>query len=296
LRYRRNVFPDNRKPGVVTTPHHCDHAVMGFQLDGKSALVTGASRGIGRAIALGLAGAGADVAVLARSTAALDVVAKEIGSMGRRATVLTCDVDDPAQIESAVAEAIAEFDGLDIAVNNAGGFAFVGPFLDLTPEDWAQMMRTNLDSVVHVCRAVGRHMTQHGAGSVINVASVGGYNGVPMLSGYAVAKAGVLSLTRTLAVEWAASGVRVNAIAPGWTRTELTRSFAGNPELSDELIRSVPVGEWGEPADLAGAAIFLASDASRMVTGTSLTVDGGVTAYDTGPDMVEALAAGRIPV
>lgn len=267
-----------------------------FSLDGRGAMVTGASRGIGRAIALAMAGAGANVAVLARSTAALADVAKEIEHLGREALVLTCDVDDPEQIDRAVSTAVAEFGRLDIAVNNAGGFAHVGPFLDMEPADWTRILRTNLGSVVDVCRAVGAHMVSRGGGSVINVASVGGYNGVPMLSPYAVAKAGVISLTRTLAVEWAGAGVRVNAVAPGWTSTELTSSFADNPDLSAELIRSVPAGRWGEPEDIAGAAVYLAGDSARMVTGTCLTVDGGVTCYDTGPAMVDLLSVGRIPV
>jgi NAD(P)-dependent dehydrogenase (short-subunit alcohol dehydrogenase family) len=267
-----------------------------FSLDGRYALVTGASRGIGRAIALGLAAAGADVAVLARGTAALDQVAKDIEHIGRRALVLTCDVDEPEQIDLAVSTAVAEFGRLDIAVNNAGGFSVVGPFLAMEPSDWTQILRTNLESVVHFCRVLGTHMTGRGSGSVINVASVGGYNGVPMLSLYAVAKAGVISLTRTLAVEWAGAGVRVNAIAPGWTRTDLTRSFGDNPDLSTELIRSVPAGQWAEPEDLAGAAVFLASDAASMVTGTCLTVDGGVTAHNVVPALIDILPAGRIPV
>ncbi|MBV1856329.1 SDR family NAD(P)-dependent oxidoreductase [Catellatospora tritici] len=267
-----------------------------FDLDGKTALVTGASRGIGRAIALGLAEAGADVAILARSTAALAEVAKEIEAMGRRAVAYTCDIDDSEQTYQTVAAAITELGQLDVVVNNAGGFEHVGPFLAMTADDWTKILRTNLESVVHVCRAVGGHMTGRGTGSVINVASVGGYNGVPMLSPYAVAKAGVISLTRTLAIEWGAAGVRVNAIAPGWTRTQLTSSFAGNPGLSDGLIQAVPLAVWGEPDDLAGAAVYLASDAARMVTGTSLTVDGGVTAYNTGPAMLDLLQAGRIPV
>ena len=267
-----------------------------FNLTGRHAIVTGASRGIGRAIALRLAEAGAEVAVLARSTGALEDLAKEIAGLGGRALVLTCDVDDPEQIDRAVGAALEEFGRLEILVNNAGGFAHIGPFLAMEPADWTAIMRTNLESVVHFCRVAGGHMTQAGGGSVINIASVGGYNGVPMLSPYAVAKAGVISLTRTLAAEWASHGVRVNAIAPGWTRTELTRGFAGNPTLADELIRAVPAGRWGEPDDLAGAAVYLAGDGAKMVTGTCLTVDGGVTCYDTGPAMIDVLQAGRIPV
>lgn len=267
-----------------------------FRLDGQVALVTGASRGIGKAIALGLAAAGADVAVLARGTAALEEVAKEIADLGRRSFVITCDIEDAGQIENSVSAAVAELGRVDIMVNNAGGFSHVGPFLEMTTDDWNRTTRSNLESVVHFCRLVGRQMIENGRGSVINVASVGGYNGVPMLGPYAVAKAGVISLTRTLSAEWAAHGVRVNAIAPGWTRTQLTSAFAGNPELERELIRTVPLGQWGEPEDLAGAAVYLASAASRMVTGSCLTVDGGVTAYDTGPSMIEMLKAGRIPV
>jgi NAD(P)-dependent dehydrogenase (short-subunit alcohol dehydrogenase family) len=267
-----------------------------FSLDDRVAVVTGASRGIGRAIALGLADAGAHVAVLARSTSALEEVAGQIESTGRKALALTCDVDEPAQIDHAVSAVLAQFGRIDVMVNNAGGFSHVGPFLEMELDDWTRILRTNLESVAHFCRAVGGPMTAQGSGSVINVASVGGYNGVPMLSAYAVAKAGVISLTRTLATEWARSGVRVNAIAPGWTSTELTSAFGGNPELSQELIRSVPAGRWGEPEDLAGAAVYLAGDTARMVTGSCVTVDGGVTSYDTGPALIDLLQAGRIAI
>lgn len=269
---------------------------MPFGLEGRGALVTGASRGIGRAIALGLAEAGADVAVLARSTEALEKVAEEIEAMGRKALVLTCDVDDPGAVDRAFAAAVSAFGGVDVMVNNAGGFQHVGPFLAMEPEDLASMFRTNLESAVNFCRVAGLHMTARGSGSLINVASVGGYNGVPMLSMYAMAKAGLISLTRTLAAEWARAGVRVNAIAPGWTATQLTSSFNANPALSEELIRTVPAGRWADPEDLAGAAVYLAGDAARMVTGTCITVDGGVTCYDTGPALIDMLDVGRIPV
>jgi 2-deoxy-D-gluconate 3-dehydrogenase len=267
-----------------------------FALDGRVALVTGASRGIGRAIALGLAGAGADVALTARTADALDDVAAEIRGFGRKALVLPADLDRRGAAEQVFGSTVDTYGAVDVVVNNAGGFDHIGPFLELSAEDWDAMLRTNLLSVVEMCRVAGAHLCRRGSGSLVNVASVGGYKGVPMLSPYAVAKAGVISLTRTLAVEWAASGVRVNAIAPGWTRTQLTSGFAGNPELAEGLIASVPAGRWGEPEDLAGAAVYLAGDAAAMVTGACITVDGGVTAYDTGPAMVDLLAAGRIPV
>jgi NAD(P)-dependent dehydrogenase (short-subunit alcohol dehydrogenase family) len=266
-----------------------------FSLDGKSALVTGASKGIGRAVALGLAEAGADVALLARSTSMLEDAANEVEKHERRALVLTCDVTDPAQVRQAVSTAIAEFGRLDIVVNNAGGFDFAGSFLDLELSDWTQVMRANFESVVHVCRAVGQHLVRLRSGSVINMSSIAGIAGVPMLGTYAASKAAILSLTRTLAAEWADSGVRVNALTPGWISTELTKSFVGNPEASAALLHAVPAGRWGQPEDVVGPAVFLASDAARFVTGACLTVDGATTAYVGGPAMIELLALGRIP-
>lgn len=266
-----------------------------FTLDRKSALVTGASKGIGRAVALGLADAGADVALLARSTTLLEEVAEEVEKRGRRALVLTCDVSDPVQVRAAVSTAVAEFGQVDVVVNNAGGFDFAGPFLDLEPSDWTQVMRVNFESVVHVCQAVGKHMVRRGTGSLVNMSSIAGLAGVPMLSTYAAAKAAILSLTRTLAAEWAGSGVRVNALTPGWISTELTKNFVGNPEASSGLLHAVPAGRWGQPEDVVGPAVFLASDAARFVTGACLTVDGATTAYVGGPTMVDLLALGRIP-
>ncbi|WP_214370575.1 SDR family NAD(P)-dependent oxidoreductase [Pseudonocardia sp. H11422] len=266
-----------------------------FSLDSKSALVTGASKGIGRAVALGLAHAGADVALLARSTGALEEVAEEVEKSGCRALVLTCDVSDPAQVRQAVSTAVTEFGQVDIVVNNAGGFDFAGPFLDLESSDWQQVMRVNFDSVVHVCQAVGRHMVRRGSGSVINMSSIAGLGGVPMLSTYAASKAAILSLTRTLAAEWAKSGVRVNALTPGWVSTELTKNFVGSPEASAGLLHAVPARRWGQPEDVVGSAVFLAGDAARFVTGCCLTVDGATTAYVGGPAMVDLLGLGRIP-
>lgn len=266
-----------------------------FSLEGKTALVTGASRGLGRAIALGLAEAGADVALLARTTTALEEAAAEVEKLGRRAIILTCDAGDAEQVDRAVTQALAGFEALDIVVNCAGGVDVVGPFLSLSLSDWSDAIRVNFESMVHVLQAVGPHLTERGSGSVINVSSVAGFAGFPMASAYAVTKSAALSLTRTLAVEWAPSGVRVNALTPGWVRTELTRNFTANEEVSAALMMAVPNGRWANPEDVVGAAVYLAADASRMVTGSCQTIDGGMSCSVGGPGMSDLLALGRIP-
>ena len=180
-------------------------------------------------------------------------------------------------------------------MNSAGGVEHVGPFLELEPSDWAHTLHSNLDSVVNTCTVVGRHMVEHG-GSIINIASIAGLAGFPALAPYAVAKAGVISLTRTLAAEWARSGIRVNAIAPGWISTDLTRKFVEDPAASDGLMQAVPQGRWGDPDEVVGTVIYLAGEAGRMVTGACLTTDAGTTCYAGGPAMLDLLALGRIPV
>lgn len=267
-----------------------------FMLTGKTALVTGASRGIGRAVALGCAEAGADVALLARSTSRLEDVADEVERFGRRALVLTCDVCDPVQVERAVESVVDAFGRLDVLVNNAGGFDHAGPALELTSEDWTEVLRVNLETVLHVSRLAGACLVAQGHGAVVNVASIAGLAGVPMLGPYALAKAGVISLTRTFAAEWASAGVRVNALAPGWVRTDLTRTFVEEPKAAAGLLAAVPAGRFADPADVVGPAVFLASDAARMVTGAVLTADGGTTCYAGGPAMREFLALGRVAV
>ena len=275
-------------------PTDSTHSIRSFGLDGKNAFVTGASRGIGRAIALGLAEAGAHVAAVARSTAALDELAAEIRKLDRTAIALTCDVTDSDQINQAVADAHAELGSLDIVVNCAGQIEHAGPFLDLTAEDWRRLFRVNFESVLHVCRAAGPHLRDQGGGSVINVSSAAGTGGVPFFSHYAASKAALISLTRTLAAEWAAHGVRVNALTPGWIGTEMTQAFAADAALSEGLLSQVPARRWGEPEDVVGAAVYLAGDAARFVTGACLAVDGGLTAAEGGPAMIGLLALGRI--
>lgn len=249
-----------------------------IDLSGKTAVVTGASRGIGRAVAIGYAAAGAAVALVARSTDALDTVRAEIESAGGRALTLSCDVTDPDAVQAMVRSAIDGLGAVDILVNNAGGTAFMVPFADLRFDGWAKVMALNVDSIVHVTSALAPHLLDRSAGSVINVASVAGLGGTPKLSPYGASKAAVVSLTRSLAMEWGAAGVRVNALCPGWTATDLNRNLWSDERISAAMMADVPMGRWAQPAEMVGAAVFLGSDASSYVTGQTLVVDGGLTA------------------
>ncbi|WP_405390685.1 SDR family oxidoreductase [Streptomyces sp. NBC_01102] len=257
-----------------------------FGLGGKTALVTGASRGIGRAIALAYAEAGADVALLARGVDNLEAVAEEVRQRGRRALVLACDVHEPDQVEDSVRRAAEELGPLDIVVNNAGGITSAGPFLESSQEQWQREMRLNFDSVLQVCRIVGGAMTGRGRGSIINMSSIAGESGLPNFSPYAVAKAAVTALTHSLAAEWANSGVRVNAITAGWLHTDLTDVLVTDEELSGRLLDVVPMGRFGTPQDMVGLAVYLASDASRFMTGAAVVIDGGVSSFYGGSAML----------
>ncbi len=249
--------------------------MTGFDLAGKKAFVTGASRGIGRIIAVALAAAGADVAVAARSQDGLATTAREVTDLGRKAFVFPLDVTRQEDVTATVREAIRLLGQLDVVVNNAGGMNFMVPFLDMRISGWEKIMRLNLDSTIYVCQAAGPHLRERGGGSVINVASVAGMSGAPGLTPYGAAKAAVISVTRTLAVEWAPSGIRVNALCPGWTATELNRDLWGGPDRGQATVANVPMGRWGQAAEMAGPAVFLASDASSYMTGQVLVVDGG---------------------
>ncbi len=248
-----------------------------FDLTGKNAFVTGASRGIGRSIAVAMAGAGADVALVARSEHGLAETAADIAALGRKAFVIPADVTSADAVDAAVATAIEQLGQVDVVVNNAGGSNFMAAFLDLRLSGWEKLMRLNLDSAVYVCHAIGGHLVERGAGSVINVASVAGVTGSPLLSPYGAAKAGLVSLTKSLAVEWGATGVRVNALCPGWTATELNRQLWADPVAGPATVAAVPMHRWGRADEMAGPAVFLASPASSYMTGQTLVVDGGQT-------------------
>ncbi len=250
-----------------------------FDLTGKKAFVTGASRGIGRAIAVTLAQAGADVALVARSEEGLAATAAGVTGAGREAHVIPADVTSQQEVADAVAAALQRLGHVDIVVNNAGGSNFTVPFLSLRLPGWDKLMRLNLDSAMYVCHAIGGHLVERGQGSVINVASVAGLVGSPFLSPYGAAKAGLISLTRSLAVEWAAHGVRVNALCPGWTATDLNRNLWDDETGGQATVASVPMQRWARVEEMTGPALFLASDASSYMTGQALVIDGGQTAH-----------------
>jgi NAD(P)-dependent dehydrogenase (short-subunit alcohol dehydrogenase family) len=250
----------------------------GFDLTGRSALVTGASRGIGRAIAVGLAAAGADVALSARNEQQLRDVAAEVEALGRKAVVLPADVTDADACRQLADDAVTGLGHLDVLVNNAGGSSYMGPFTELRFSGWEKVMRLNVDSIVHLSQAVGRHMLGRGSGSVINVASVAGLTGTPSLAPYGASKAAVISLTKSLALEWGVGGVRVNALCPGWTKTDLNKDLWSDEALGKLMVDPTALKRWAEAHEMVGPTVFLASDAASYLTGQALVVDGGQTA------------------
>ena len=245
-----------------------------FDLTGKTALITGASRGIGAAIAAAFVAAGAKVALNSRGAEQLQKTADEVGA----AVVLPGDVTDEEAARAVVAGAIDGLGQLDVVVNNVGGNGVMVPFPQLRFPGWTKVMRLNVDSAVHVLQAAAPHLLERRTGSVINVASVAGLSATPAMAQYGASKAALISLTRTLAVEWASTGVRVNALCPGWTATDLNRTLWQNEEVYAGLTSTIPMGRWAKAEEMAGPAVFLASDASSFMTGQTLVVDGGQTA------------------
>ncbi len=248
-----------------------------FRLDGRKALVTGASRGIGRAIAVHYAAAGADVAISARDEAKLADVAAEIESHGRKAVVVPADVLDGDAIRAAVDASALALGGLDILVNNAGGNSFSTPLSSMRFAGWQKTFSLNVESIVHACQAAAPHLAAGTGASVINVSSVASLSGTPMMSHYGAAKAAVTSLTKSLAIEWASAGVRVNSLLPGWIETDLTDFLRADEGIESSLIGQVPMMRWGLAREIAEPAVFLASDASSFMTGQQLIIDGGLS-------------------
>ena len=248
-----------------------------FDLSGRKALVTGASRGIGRRLAEGLAAAGADVALAARSQAALTDSAAAVEALGRRAVPLALDVSDASHCRRATEHAARALGGLDIVVNNAG-VEEVRPSLEVDEALWDKIVDTNLKGAFFCAQAGASLMQGSGGGAILNICSLTSFVGIPTATPYGSSKTGLLGMTRALSAEWAPLGIRVKAIAPGYFRTAMTESFYADAAWRDSMLPKIPAGRFGELEDLIGAAIFLVSDASRYVTGHCLAVDGGFLA------------------
>ena len=254
---------------------------MGFpsrDLKGKVAIVLGASRNIGRTLALGLAEAGADVVAASRTIKDLESVAEEIRGMGRKALAQRVDVTKLKDIRAMAEAAAAEFARIDILVNNAG-ININKLALEMTEEDWDLVLDTNLKSYFLASQAVGEYMVKQRKGKIINISSTFGLVGFEKRAAYAASKGGIGQLTKVLAIEWGPYNVTVNAIAPTATRTSINEELFKNEAWQKWMLERLPVKRFCQPADLVGAAVFLASDASDMVTGITLPVDGGWTAW-----------------
>jgi 2-dehydro-3-deoxy-D-gluconate 5-dehydrogenase len=247
-----------------------------FRLEGKVALVTGASRGLGKSMVLALASAGADVALAGRNAATLQPVAKEIERMGRRARVIPLDVGELPALPAAVEAVLERFGRIDILVNNAGTNVRKAA-VEFTPAEWDAVLDTNLKGAFFLTQEVGKHMIGRRQGKILNISSMTAFLGLPTVPAYTASKAALQQLTRLLAVEWAEHNIQVNAIAPGWIHTEMTSGLNGTPRYQWVLNRT-PAGRFGEPHELAGAAVFLCSPAADFITGQTLAVDGGILA------------------
>jgi NAD(P)-dependent dehydrogenase (short-subunit alcohol dehydrogenase family) len=248
-----------------------------LSLEGKTAVVTGGTSGIGRALSLGLADAGADVVATARRQQQVDSTAGEIEARGHKTLRISSDVSDRASLEAVAAATLAAFGKVDILINCAG-IIRRAPTLTLAEEEWNNILDTNLTGTLRACQVFGRHMIERGYGRIINIASLNSFVALTEVAAYAASKAAVASLTRSLAVEWSKKGVTVNAIAPGVFRTELNEKLLNSTPRGQELLMRTPMGRFGKTEELIGAAVFLASDGASFVTGQTLPVDGGFLA------------------
>ena len=246
-----------------------------FSLDGKVALVTGASRGLGAGMAAALAAAGAAVALHSNERPAVETADRICKESGRRTELFTADLADRAAADKLVADAIAAFGQIDILINNAG-IIRRRVAVQHTDDEWDAVIEVNLSNAFRLCRAMGKHLLDtERPGKIINVASLLSFQGGVTVPGYAAAKGGIVQLTKALANEWASHGINVNAIAPGYMQTDNTRALREDPQRNKQITERIPAGRWGTPEDMAGAAVFLSSKASDYVHGHVLVVDGG---------------------
>jgi NAD(P)-dependent dehydrogenase (short-subunit alcohol dehydrogenase family) len=246
----------------------------GVSLEGKKAIVTGGKRGIGRGIALALAAGGADVVVCSRGEEELRAVASEIRALGRRSLAIGTDVSRKVDVQRMVERVVQEFGGVDILVNAAGVMTWGQPVLELSEDVWDQTMEVNLKGSLLCSQAVGKEMVKQKSGTIINITSIAAHLPVPNSAPYCVTKAGLVMFTRVLALEMAPFNVRVNAISPGWIKTEMNAAVRSDPAAEEAIAKTIPSVRWGEPEDIAKVAVFLASDLSGYVTGQTISVDG----------------------
>lgn len=249
---------------------------MDFSLDGKVALVTGGGRGIGRAVALGLARAGADVVVASRKLPDLEKVAEEIRGLGRKSLAVAAHIGRVEEISNLVSGVKEEFGKIDILVNNAGTNPTMDQALDIDERAWDSIMNLNLKGLFFLSQAVARVMKEQGGGKIINIASVAGIT-PDILPVYSMSKAGVIMASKVMAQQWAQYNIRVNTVAPGLTRTQFSQALWSNPDILQGAMSRTPMGRIAEPEEIVGAIIFLASDASSYVTGQVIAVDGGIS-------------------
>lgn len=247
-----------------------------FSLEGKVALLTGASRGIGRAIAGRLARAGAQVVVSSRRLENVQAVADEIQAAGGEALALEAHVGEPAAVETLVTRTVAAYGRLDIVVNNAATNPHFGPLLSADEGQWDKILDTNAKAVFRVCKAALPHLEAAGGGKIINLASLAGLQPSPGMGLYGISKAALIMLTQQLAMELGPANIQVNAIAPGVVKTRFSRLLWTTPQIADPILARMPLGRFGEPEDVAGLALYLASPASDYVTGAVFVVDGGL--------------------
>jgi 2-deoxy-D-gluconate 3-dehydrogenase len=245
-----------------------------FRLEGKVALVTGVGRGLGQAMTVGLAEAGADIAGLYRTN--YEESQAQIEALGRRFLPVRCDLQEAtvAQLNEVVEQVVGEMGRLDILVNNAGTIRRA-PALEFSEQDWDDVIQVNLKALFFLSQAAARVMAERGAGKIIHIASMLSFQGGILIPSYTAAKSGVAGLTRALANEWAARGINVNAIAPGYMATDNTAPLRADPERNPAILARIPAGDWGQPADLKGAVVFLASEAASYMHGAIVPVDGG---------------------